>query len=315
MLRAKEEFRKSIEEEHRLNEIKYAEKPLNGVPMKVPCRDCDVGVYFYGCEGRVNCPVLFLMHGGGFASGHAGNEDALCCRLRETAGLCVVSVNYRETPEFPYPAALHDVYDVVRYFHRNARQFGIDPCKILLMGNSAGANLATVTAMAAKKSGDFSVCCQILGYPYLDCSTPPRQKKYYEIDFPAEYMEVFNELYAAPELRRQTDISPVYAAREELAALPPAVIVLADADALSDEGRIYAGMLADAGVEVHVKKYPGVQHGFIEHHFQGLLTPEEKAAYAPHFEEDAEHAVDFIAVCIMVILEEADRSAGQRRSG
>lgn len=309
MVRAKEEFRKSLAEEHRANAIKYAERKLQGQSLQIPCRDCSVEIYYYGKKEQRNAPILFLMHGGGFSSGHAGNEDALCCRLAESMNLCVVSVNYRETPEFPYPAALHDVYDVVLYFSRNAQRFGIDPARILLMGNSAGANLATVVAMTAKKSGDFSVCCQILGYPYLDCATPPKQKKYYEIDFPAAYMEVFNEMYAAPELRRQPDISPIYATRAELDGLPPAVIVLADRDSLSEEGQVYANMLLEAGVEVHVKKFPGVQHGFIEHHFQGLITPEEKAKYTASFEEDAERAVDFIAACVKAVLKNQGKMA------
>lgn len=294
MCRAKEDFRRRIEREQRENTEKFKDKDLNGICMHIPCRDCMVDVYYYDQQTSESLPVLFLMHGGGFALGHAGYEDALCCRLAAGLHSKVVSVNYREAPAFPYPAAIHDVYDVVKYFSSNAEQFHINSACILLMGNSAGANLAAAVSQIAKQKKEFEIKCQIFGYPYLDCATPPKNKKFYEVDFPSNYMEVFNECYAPPQLRSKADISPVYSTKEQLTGLPPAVFVLADVDALSEEGQTYANRLLEAGVEVHVKKVPGAQHGFIEHHFEGILTDEEKSVYSKTFEEDAEKAVDFI---------------------
>jgi len=295
MLTKKDDFKRRIKMEQENDTRTFANKILQGVYMEIPCRDCEVGVYYYDQTAKADLPILFLMHGGGFALGHAGYEDALCCRLGKALKCKVACVNYRETPRFPYPDAIHDVYDVIKHFSIHAKDFHIDANRILVMGNSAGANLATVVSRQAKQQNEFSVRCQILGYPYLDCATPPKAKKQYEIDFPSDYMEVFNEYYASPELRANVNVSPVYATREELKDMPPAIFVLADVDALSEEGQAYANLLLEAGVEVHVKKVLGAQHGFIEHHFEGVLTEEEKSIYSQTFEEDAEKAIDFIA--------------------
>jgi acetyl esterase len=303
MISAKEDFKRRIENEQKDNADKFRKIELYGIEMMIPCRDCMIEVYYYDRDVKEDLPVLFLMHGGGFALGHAGYEDALCCRLSQSLNSKVVCVNYRKTPRYPYPAAIHDVYDAILYFSSNAEKFGINTDNLLVMGNSAGANLAAVVSLMAKQLGEFKIKCQILGYPYLDCATPPKAKKYYEVDFSSDFMEVFNEYYAPPEQLKNVNISPVYASKEDLSGLPPAVIVLADVDALSEEGQSYANLLLEAGVEVHVKKVLGAQHGFIEHHFEGVLTPEEKLKYSKTFEEDAEKAIDFIVGTVKSVLE------------
>ncbi len=209
-------------------------------------------------------PVLFEFHGGGFMLGNAEKTDALCEKIAMDLGIHVVGVNYRLAPEFPYPAALKDAYGVIRRMYQRAEQYGIDQDQMAVMGYSAGATLATASAMQAVLNGELSLKAQILHYPYLDAVHLPEEKKHYDCDMAPEIMRAFTLLYSTEEERSDPFVSPVLAGEELLAGNAPALVLPAQRDSLKEEGLLYAEHLQKAGVPVKVQVMERMHHGYVE---------------------------------------------------
>lgn len=203
-------------------------------------------------------PVVVFYHGGGFVAGSVEAVDPLCGHLAEELGSIVVAVDYRLAPEHPYPAAVNDSIDAVRWTVESIADFGGDPRRISLMGESAGAHMAAVTALQARDEG-IDLVAQVLVYPPID----PEAATASVLEFAhgpiltAAAGERFWELYLAG-----ADItwknSPN---RASLAGVAPALVVTVELDVLRDEGEDYARLLADAGVEVERHRVDGVFHG------------------------------------------------------
>ena len=128
-------------------------------------------------------PVLFEVHGGGFALGDARKEDALRAWVRDSFDIHVVGVEYRLAPEHPAPAALQDVVATMAHIARGS-VCDADASRFYLLGYSAGANLALATAFVAQARADFKVAGLALHYPFLDACTPPDSVKGRAIDLP-----------------------------------------------------------------------------------------------------------------------------------
>ncbi|MDE7311260.1 MAG: alpha/beta hydrolase [Eubacterium sp.] len=241
-------------------------------------------------------PVIFEFHGGGFVFGNAEKDDRICQKLHKTLDCHVIGVNYRLAPEHPYPAAFDDAYDIIAYFHSHAAQYGIDPGKMAVMGYSGGATLATAVAIKCRREGTFSLCGQVLHYPYLDSVHLPQEKKHYDCDMDAEVMRAFTVLYSKEEERSLSYVSPVCAAREELAGTAPACILPAECDALKEEGILYAKMLKDAGVPVYCQVMPDVHHGYVEdaacEAAYQASAEDTQALHSPYFRDWAGAALD-----------------------
>jgi len=240
--------------------------PLKGKRMMIPCRDCEIEVFIHE-SGKENAPVLFEFHGGGFVLGDARKGDLFRELIKNEMDINVIGVNYRKAPEYPYPAAVNDAFDVVKYFSDHANEFKIDKERFAVIGFSAGANLATITAMQAVATNAFSIACQILHYPYLDGVSDPSSKKYHLGDLPVEVMEAFIELYGNGEDSQEPYISPLYASIEQLNKTAPAALFMAGEDALCEEGLEYARMLYEAGVPVSSKIVADMHHGYMEDYY------------------------------------------------
>ncbi len=208
-------------------------------------------------------PVFFNIHGGGFVMGDPEGDDFMCKIFLDALDITIINIEYRLAPETKCPGDKEDVYDVVKYVASHAEEYGIDRTKMAIGGHSAGANISTVVCMMAKKSGEFGFCCQILDYPPLDVLTDPKAKFFTEGAIPPEVAEMFNAAYCeSPEAAGDVYCSPIYASQEELADLPPAIILTCEIDSLREEGEEYGKKLAQAGVEVTMKRFQGVPHGF-----------------------------------------------------
>jgi acetyl esterase len=242
----------------------YAQRSVRGERAVIPTRDGDLPVIIYRAAGEDAAPVFFNMHGGGFVFNDAVLMDAFCDDIRRALNITVVNVNYRKAPEHPFPAALHDVYDVVQHVHDHATAFGIDPERMAIGGHSAGGNLAAAACLLAARQREFAFRCQVLDYPFLDMSVDPADKP--GVTFPEEIEggRLFNDCYCPPSGRADPLVSPICADAAELAGLPPAVFVLADIDGLRDEAERYACGLLRVGVPVWVRRFAGALHGFVE---------------------------------------------------
>ncbi|MFT3972093.1 MAG: alpha/beta hydrolase [Amaricoccus sp.] len=223
-----------------------------------------VPVRLYQPTERRNDWLLVYFHGGGFSIGSIETHDNVARDLCETLGCTAMSVEYRLAPEHRFPAAPDDCLAAVRWAAENAAELGISPDHIVLAGDSAGGNLATVTCLRLRDEGGPKPLGQIMIYPVTDHYDPATQSY---TDFATGYLLTrqamirFWDLYLndASE-RHHPHAAPIRA--DDLSGLPPALVMTAGYDPLRDEGEAYAARLQEAGVPVKVIRYDGLIHGF-----------------------------------------------------
>ncbi len=228
------------------------ERDADGVPVRIyrPSPDPDL-------------PLLVVFHGGGWVIGSAEEFDGIARQLANASDAIVVSVDYRLAPEHPFPAPLDDCWHALQWTVEHARQFGGDPSRMAVGGDSAGGNLATVCALRARDAG-LELALQVLVYPVCDCNFDTRSytdnAEGYLLE--REEMEWFFDCYTDRGKHDPADpsISPMRA--RDLSGVAPAVVLTAEFDPLRDEGEAYAAKLRAAGVAVEMQRYDGLIHGF-----------------------------------------------------
>ena len=207
-------------------------------------------------------PLVAYVHGGGWMIGTVDGFDPLCRALANAAQAIVASIEYRLAPEHPFPAALEDVRAAVRWLHASAHELGADPDRLAVAGDSAGGNLATVTARRLRDEGGPPIRCQALIYPVTDSAinTPSYREKSDGFGLSAQSMQRYWRLYLDGADGGQPDTSPLRT--PDLRGMPPTFILTVEDDVLRDEGEAYAKALEEAGVPVTVRRYDGPIHGF-----------------------------------------------------
>lgn len=209
-------------------------------------------------------PLLVFFHGGGFVVGDLDTHDGLCRLLCRDAGVHVLAVDYRLAPEHPAPAAIDDCYAAYRWAVEHAAEFGADPSKVAVGGDSAGGNLAAVVSQLARNDAITLPALQVLFYPATDFSSDTRSKTLFADGFflTKSDMDWFRDNYLAGSALAVDDprISPLLA--QDLAGLPPAMVLTGGFDPLRDEGNQYAEALAAAGVAVDHRQFGPVVHAF-----------------------------------------------------
>jgi acetyl esterase/lipase len=205
-------------------------------------------------------PVVLFTHGGGFVNGGLDAMQFLCGQLASLAHAVVISVDYPLAPESPFPRALNASYDRLWWSVDHAAELGCDPSRLIVMGDSAGGNLAAALCLLARRNGGPTISRQILVYPTLDAtlSTPRMQA---ETPKRRRECDTFYRYYAGESSRSDELISPLLA--EDLSGLPPATIITAQHDSLRDDGILYAARLEAADVSVRHTDYVGMPHGFL----------------------------------------------------
>ncbi|HEX4693846.1 alpha/beta hydrolase [Sphingomonas sp.] len=206
-------------------------------------------------------PVVAFFHGGGFVIGNVETHASFCAEMARALDLPVISVGYRLAPESPWPAAPDDCEAATRWIADSPSEFGRAVTSLIVAGDSAGGNLAVVTAMALRDSpAKVPVIAQLPFYPATDMAQEyPSYSEFADgYLLTRDGMEWFAAAYAAELEHVRT--SPL---RGDVAGLPPAVIVTASLDPIRDQGRAYAAALAKAGVPVVFREAKGQIHGFI----------------------------------------------------
>ena len=215
-------------------------------------------------------PVLIYLHGGGYVIGSRQSHDVPCRFLAQEGDCLVISVDYVMAPEPPFPEPGEDVWAATAWIAENAARLGGDAGRIAIGGDSAGANLATVTAIRARDEGGPGLCFQLLYYPGTDktCSFASHRELGEGYRLTSDLIDYFMKHYfSAGGDDRDPRASLLYA--EDLSGLPPVLLVTAGYDPLKDEGRAYAEKLQAAGNDARLSHYPGMLHGFIS--MPGLL--------------------------------------------
>lgn len=222
-------------------------------------------------------PGLVFFHGGGWVVGDLDSHDIVCRQIAEASGRVVVAVDYRLAPEHKFPAAYEDAVAATAWVSANAMQLGIDAGRIVVGGDSAGGNLAAVVALEAR-GGDVKLAGQMLIYPVTELAMthPSHSEADTSVLLTHSLMRWFRDHYVGSE-QDYADWrgSPLRA--DDLAGLPPAIVVTVGGDPLRDEGNDYARRLAEAGVKVTHKTWPGQFHGFFT---MGRVIPEANAVIA-----------------------------------
>jgi acetyl esterase len=225
-----------------------------------------LGVRVYTPAGEPPFPLLVYFHGGGWTIGNVDIGDAPCRALTNAAGAVVVSVEYRLGPEHKFPAPLEDCYAATAWAALMAAhapdQLGGDPDRLVVIGDSAGGNLAAAVALMARDRGGPKIARQVLIYPVTDhrFDTPSYRDCAEGYLLTREAMRWFWRHYLHNRAEgRHPYASPLRAG--DLAGLPPALIVTCEYDPLRDEGEAYGARLRAAGVPAKVSRYDGMIHG------------------------------------------------------
>ncbi|BCY14177.1 alpha/beta hydrolase [Actinoplanes sp. L3-i22] len=217
-------------------------------------------------ETQDQIPAILYAHGGGWVVGDAITHERLTRELAVRSGAAVVSVEYSRAPEARYPIAVEEVYATLEWVAVHGAGHGLDPCRIAIAGDSAGGNLAAAVTIMAKQRSGPTLAAQVLFYPVTDASFDTDSYHQFAEGFwlRREMMPWFWDQYA-PDVPARAEItaSPLRATAEQLAGLPPALIIVAEADVLRDEGEAYAAKLRAAGVPVTAVRYQGMIHDFV----------------------------------------------------
>jgi len=209
-------------------------------------------------------PAFVYFHGGGWVVGDLDTHDVLCRQIARDAGAVVIAVDYRLAPEHPFPAASDDAWSATTWIAAHADDLGIDPARIAVGGDSAGAGLAAVVALMARDSGKLRLAFQVLVYPVVDLRAESVSYSKYAEGYllTRAAMKWYIAQYApAPQAVNDWHASPLVA--PWVHSVAPALIITAEMDPLVDEGEAYARRLRGARVPVDYQVVPGMIHGFL----------------------------------------------------
>jgi acetyl esterase len=211
-------------------------------------------------------PVVLYIHGAGWVFGNAHTHDRLVRELAVGAGVAVVFPEYDLSPEARYPVALEQNYAAAQWVVAHGAEKDLDGTRLAVAGDSVGGNMSAALTLLAKERGDVRFVQQVLFYPVTDASfDTPSYHQFAEGYFlRRDGMQWFWDQYTTdPAQRAEITASPLRASLEQLAGLPPALVITGEADVLRDEGEAYAAKLRAAGVPVTAVRYQGIIHDFV----------------------------------------------------
>ncbi|WP_454854347.1 alpha/beta hydrolase [Rhizobium binxianense] len=211
-------------------------------------------------------PVVVYVHGGGWVIGDKETHDRLVRELAVGANTVIVFVDYDRSPESRYPTAIEQSYAVAKYVAEHPAEFGADPNRLAVAGDSVGGNMATAVALMAKERKGPGIIAQLLFYPVTDASMSTGSYAEFAEGpwLTKKGMAWFWDQYL-PDASKRSDIhaSPVNASAEQLSGLPQTLLIVDENDVLRDEGEAYGRKLAQAGVRVTSLRYNGTIHDFM----------------------------------------------------
>ena len=207
-------------------------------------------------------PALIYVHGGAFAYKAAAYQKKLAMIYAEEAGCRVFFPHYHLAPKYPYPGAYEDVMALYRYVTEHARELGVDPTRIGIAGDSAGASLAALVCNRWEEENVKMPCLQMLVYPVTDARMETESMKLFT-DTPnwdSRANERMWDYYCGKDGEKRDKASPMWC--DLPSALPGTYIETTEFDCLHDEGQAYAEKLKQAGVDVEINETEGTFHGY-----------------------------------------------------
>ena len=231
----------------------------------VPGPDSDIPIRIYTPLGssEAELPGMIFLHGGGLVAGDLSTHDAFCRKLSNATAHRIVAVDYRLAPEHKFPAAAVDADAACAWVIENARALGLDPSRLGIAGDSAGAALAILACLAAKSAGRSMPAFQLLLCPITDFAAATESRNLFAEGYLIDRRMIEHDLrHYLPTGNSPADprISPLHAT--DLCGLPPALIHVAEFDPFRDEGEAYAERLRAAGVAASATRHRGMIHLF-----------------------------------------------------
>src|SRR4051812_602789 len=211
-------------------------------------------------------PVIVYMHGGGWILGNAGTHDRLVRELAVGARAALLFVEYPNSPGARYPVAIEQGYATAQWVVREGAAKGLDARRMAVAGESVGGNMATALSLMARQRGDVTFVQTSMYYPVTDAAMDTGSYDEFAEGYylTRKAMEWFWDAYTTdPGQRGEITASPNQATTEQLAGLPPTLLLVDEVDPLRDEGEAYAAKLRLAGVDVTTVRYDGVVHDFM----------------------------------------------------
>ena len=229
-------------------------RPRGAIPMRV----------YWPDEPADATGAMLWIHGGGHVVGSIDCYDAVCRTIARDGGHVIVSTSYGLAPEHKFPTAVEDCLAALQWVYEHAGSIGVDPMRVMVGGDSAGGNLAAVTALLARDLDAPELRHQLLVYPVTAPWPDSRSHQVYGEGhlLTGNNIDWFQENYIRGSADREDyRFAPLLC--HELAGLPPATVMVAECDPLHDEGVAYAERMAEAGNDVELIDYPGMLHGFL----------------------------------------------------
>jgi acetyl esterase/lipase len=217
-----------------------------------------------GASGRL--PAVLYIHGAGWVFGNAHTHDRLVRELAVGTGAAVVFPEYGLSPEHRYPVALEQNWTVARWIVTDGAAHDLDGSRLAVAGDSVGGNMSAALTLLAKERGGLPLRQQVLFYPVTDAAFDTASYEQFAEGYflRRDAMRWFWDQYTTDAAERaRVTASPLRATTGQLAGLPPALVVTAEADVLRDEGEAYAAKLRAAGVPVTAVRYQGAIHDFV----------------------------------------------------
>ncbi|MEU9167611.1 alpha/beta hydrolase [Streptomyces sp. NPDC048420] len=246
-------------------DLRFTDIPANTETLRVETGAGPVTCTVYRPSAGTDAPapVYLNFHGGGFVIARHEQDDHICRYIAAKAGCVVINVDYAVAPQRPFPVPVTQAYDVAEWVAENGTAGGWDGSRLAVGGHSAGANLTAAVCRLARERGTFTPRLQILDSAPLDQQADPATKQSLVAKplLTPGLMRIFTAAYVPdPADRAQPLVSPALA--DDLAGLPPALVITAENDRLRNEGDAYAKALEAAGVPVTHRVFEGVDHYF-----------------------------------------------------
>jgi acetyl esterase/lipase len=211
-------------------------------------------------------PVVLYIHGSGWVFGNGHTHNRLTRQIAVGARAAVVFPFFSLSPEAKYPTAIEEIYAVTTWLAEHGAEHGLDAERLAIAGDGTGGNMAAAVSLLAKTRAGPKFVQQVLFYPVTDANFDTDSYRRFATGYglSRDTMKWYWDQYTTdPAQRAEVTASPLRATKEQLAGLPPALIITGDADVLRDEGEAYAGNLREAGVPVTAVRFEGMIHDFV----------------------------------------------------
>jgi acetyl esterase/lipase len=256
-------------------------KAIAGIETRsLPGPESELRVRIYtpaGVGAQETLPGLVYFHGGGLIAGSLDTHDSICRSLTASSRCRLLSVDYRLAPEHPFPAAVADGCAATAWVAKHAVELGVDPERLIVCGDSAGATLAAVVCRTATATGQARLAGQFLLCPIMDLAAESDSRRSLAEGYLVDRATLEHDLrHYLPAGIDPGDprVSPLRAA--QLQGLPPTCVHTAEFDPLRDEGAAYAGRLRAAAIPSAYRCHPGMIHLF---YGLGALIPYAETAF------------------------------------